>query len=198
MRLGCGDSCHRRSLQGEMVGAPGGASAQLLWTISTLRWLCWATAPETLPSTTCLTPERPREPIAIRAASWASAASTIALQTGPPSCDRGGRLEAESAGPLGAFVGGVAGTFLRRVGEDFHRLRLDRHAGGAEERDLLDLLGDDQDHHLARAELGRDLVDRRLRAVGAVVGDQDRAALVGHRLDKVGRKAGPSACARID
>src|SRR4051812_11643990 len=37
---------------------PGGVAGwgQALWTIRTLRWLWWATAPETLPSNTCLTP----------------------------------------------------------------------------------------------------------------------------------------------
>src|SRR5882757_3444402 len=63
--------------------------------------------------------------------------------------DRGGRLEAKPAGPLGSFLGGRLGAFLGRVGEQLHRLRLDRHPGGAEERHSFESLGDDQHDHFA-------------------------------------------------
>ena len=201
MRRRCDVVAHRdRRRRRSLAGARAASGAQLLWTMKTLRLLCWATAPETLPSSTCLMPERPREPSAIRAASCSSAASTICAQTGPPSAiavlGSRPRPRARSA----PFVGHPGGASARRVDEHFHRLRLDRDAGGAGEGNPVELLGDDQDHDLAAGELGGDLVDRGVGAAGAVVGDQDRGE-VGHRLGNLdegaaGRRPLPSVPGR--
>src|SRR6201986_3079632 len=119
-------------------------ATQTLWAMKTLRLLCWARAPETLPRTACLMRERPREPIAIRAASCSSAASTMRLQIGAPSLPAALGAGADLTRRGGAFLGDLEGAFAGRVDQQVERLRLDRDAGGAEEGDPLELLGDDQ------------------------------------------------------